>query len=241
MYIHYPQTGLFIRDLNNPLKYLDVVQEKLDISCLRIKNIPFYKKSRICRNIVINHMTELVHKHEIRGYFWGLMAARPLYYFYPLQSQLDGFYNCDFCDKKQFYFLHAQLTYLAKQFPAIDIKAFNQDIFEKLDKTKKNLPSIVEYDGMKTLDWEQIEKLKWLVREKLEKQNKVLLSVTSTIGRVKGFNQQFYEKQRKELIYDLNKIRPIIEHQSIEYAEQTRDHGSHYPMRIEIMIFDTVK
>jgi len=236
MYLKYPQQNQILRDLSNPLKYLDVVQEKLDIECLRIKNIPFYKKSRICRNIIITDMVDFVHKHEIRGYFYGLMAARPIYYFYPLQSQLDGFYNCDFCDKKEFHFLNAQLKYLQKKFPAIDIKAYNQDIFIKLDKVKTKLPAIVEYDGMKTLDWEQIEKLKWLTRNKLSNK-KALLSITSTIGRVKGFDQQFYEKTRNDLIYDLNKIRTIIEHKSIEYAEQTHENGPHYPMRTELIVF----
>jgi hypothetical protein len=241
LYISYPQLGIFERELKDPLKYLDIVQEKLNLSCFKIKDVPFEKKSRICRNIIIEKIAELVHKYEIRGYFWGLMAARPAYYFYPLLSQLDGFYNFDFCDKKQFRVLNAQIRYLAKNHPALDIRAFNKNIFEELAKTNVDLPTIIELDGMKTLDEEQLEKIKWLVREKLPTDKKSLLAITSTIGRVKGFNQKFYEKRRDTLLSDIKQLRPIKEHLSIEYAEQRRDNGPHYPMRVEIFVFEEIK
>jgi uncharacterized protein (UPF0305 family) len=231
---------MFKRELQDPLKYLDTVQQKLDLSCYKIKDVPFQKKSRICRNIIISDIVDLVHKYEIRGYFWGLMAGRPLYYLYPLFSQLEGFYNFDFCEKKQFKFLELQTKYLSKLYPTLDIRAINKDIFEVFRDTNKDLPTIIELDGMKTLNDEQIEKISWLVKEKLP-DSTCLLSITSTIGRVPGFTQEFYEKMRDILINNLKEIRCIKEHKSIEYAEPRTETGPHYPMRTEILVFEELK
>lgn len=238
MYLKYPQENIIYRDdeLRNPLEYLDIVQERLNLSCLKIKNVPFQKKSRVCRNIIIENMVELVHKYNIRGYFWGLTATRPVYYIYPLLSQLEGFYNFDYCKKEEFDVLNKQSKQLRKIFPTVDIKSFNRDIFDAINNAPFSLkPSIVELDGMKTLSDEQCKKVLDFVKE-LPKENRCLLAITSTIGRVPGFSQEFYEKRRGELVNDINSLRNIITHKSIEYAEQTKENGPHYPMRTEIFV-----
>lgn len=234
-----------IKDPQDPLKRIQSVQEALDKVCvnkIQCKNIPFpfVKASRACRNIVIVEEAEIAKHYDVIGELWGLFAARPIYYIHNFYNQITGMVNCDNCDIETFAFIKAQAEELQKLCPEKTITALNGNIFKLLNQASyegRNLPAIVELDGMETLP-KYLEKLPELMQNGLAKNKPVLLAVTSTIGRMKGYNQLIYEQERDKLFKIARDIRSVKHIDSIAYAEQRHGNGPHYPMRVEIIVFD---
>lgn len=226
--------------IENPfLSPLGDFQEKQDIvnsliSKRATTKTLFQKSSRICRDMIISDIRDFCDKYEVTGETWGLFAARPVFYLEALPCS-KNFTNFEI--NKDTY------KYLKKQKKGVDscysekgiiYNVRNENILDSEIKDNENRPAIVEMDIMGSLK-RNYEKILFFIKEKLSS-NIAVFSVTSSIGRHCG-TQEEYKKLREKLKEDIALIRPILDFESIEYAETNNKKSNHcHPMRTEIFV-----
>ena len=243
MYIKRQINGKLTAIVNpiDPLQYLDKVQDNLNRICyskVSINNIKlsFNKLSRVCRNIIITEEVKLCKKFNIKGALWGLLANRSIYYLNSFYNYIDSLYNFDYCNKEEFRSLELQQVELQKLAPEKNIKFMNSDIFSELRNENIINPSIIELDGMRILPT-YYKDIKFIINNRLNKESPTLVALTSSVGR--AITQEQYEKERINLVKLAESSGKLLHIDSIAYAEQKHYNGPHYPMRVELMVFNS--